>query len=393
MQLGLTQRELAEALNAVSSRATLTRHEVSRWERAEVTPRYWLRHLAAVLDVPLPELRLAARSLGAAPASPVRIAHEWLLADPPQIVARQAGRRVGAALVEQLRARAAELRRIDDHLAGGDTHHLVARELHATVGLIDSASFTETTGRALLAVGAELAQLAGWVSADAGRHREAGAHYLRGVQLATLAGDRASAANNLSSLAYLTANTGETADAVLLARSAAAGAATAPPKVRALLAERVAWAHAKAGDIGASERALGQVDELLDSADAADAPDWVYWLDRREADVMAGRCYTDLHRPLRAVPLLEQANGEYRDDAPRELALYLSWLAIAYADALELEQACRTAAQMAVLAGSVRSARARVRSRRVLRRLREFRNEPRVRELTDQIGMIGNPRA
>jgi tetratricopeptide (TPR) repeat protein len=380
----MSQRELADALNTVSGRDTLTRHEISRWERDEVAPRYWLEHLATVLDVPLPGLRLAARSRAAAPATPVRIAHEWLLADPPQITAQRAGRRVGATLVDQLRDRAAELRRLDDHLAGGDTHHLVTRELDATADLIGTASYTESTGRALLGVGAELAQLAGWVTADAGMNRKATDHYLRGVQMAMLAGDRSTAANNLSSLAYLTANVGDAADAVLIARSAVAGASDAPAKVRALLAERVAWAHARAGEHAETERALGQVDDLL-GHDSRSDPDWVYWLDRQEAEVMAGRCYTELRRPLGAVPLLERATGAYRSDAPRELALYLSWLAIAYSDAREFEQACRTASRMAELTGAVRSARTRARFRRVVTRLREFGDAPQIRELAARI--------
>jgi hypothetical protein len=117
----------------------------------------------------------------------------------------------------------------------------------------------------------------------------------------------------------------------------------APPKVRALLTERVAWTHARAGQHRETERALGRVDDLLDAEDDAEEPAWVYWLNRDDADVMAGRCYTELRRPLRAVPLLEQATADYDEDAPRELALYLSWLAVAHADARELDAARATA--------------------------------------------------
>jgi transcriptional regulator with XRE-family HTH domain/tetratricopeptide (TPR) repeat protein len=383
-ELGLTQAALADALNAVSGRPTLTRHDVSRWERGAVTPRYWLPYLATVLDVPLARLRLAVRDGDdATPADVARVALEWLVSEPPQVAARRAGRRVGAGLVRQLRGRVAELRRLDDHIAGGDTHTLVTRELATTLRLIDEASYTEATGRGLFVVAGELAQLAGWVVSDAGMPRKASGYYLTGLRAATQAGDRAGAANNLSSLAYQTANAGSSAEAVTLARAAAAGASGATPKVRALLTERVAWAHARAGQHSETERALGTVDELL-TADTVDEPAWVYWLDRAEADVMAGRCYTELRRPLRAVPLLEQATADYRNDAPRELALYLSWLAVAYADARELDAACSAAHRMIRLSKNVSSARTRDRLHRVVGTLRAFSDEPQVRELIDR---------
>jgi transcriptional regulator with XRE-family HTH domain len=60
-ELGVTQLRLAERLCAASGLTTVTRHEVSRWEREERIPSgYWLAWLAVVLDQPLPELERAA---------------------------------------------------------------------------------------------------------------------------------------------------------------------------------------------------------------------------------------------------------------------------------------------------------------------------------------------
>jgi transcriptional regulator with XRE-family HTH domain len=51
---GRSQLRVAELLCAASGVPTITRHEVSRWEReARIPSGYWLRWLAAVLDVPL----------------------------------------------------------------------------------------------------------------------------------------------------------------------------------------------------------------------------------------------------------------------------------------------------------------------------------------------------
>jgi transcriptional regulator with XRE-family HTH domain len=58
---GVTQLRLAERLCAAAGVATVTRHEVSRWEREERIPSgYWLGWLAVVLDRPLAELERAA---------------------------------------------------------------------------------------------------------------------------------------------------------------------------------------------------------------------------------------------------------------------------------------------------------------------------------------------
>ena len=63
---GYTQRSVADKLCEQAGLATVTRHEVSRWERQLRLPGdEWLRHLAAVLDTPLAHLT-AARTTAAA---------------------------------------------------------------------------------------------------------------------------------------------------------------------------------------------------------------------------------------------------------------------------------------------------------------------------------------
>src|SRR4051794_29863359 len=50
---GWSQGRLADALCDAAQHSTVTREEVSRWERGKRTPwPFWLRHLATVLEVP-----------------------------------------------------------------------------------------------------------------------------------------------------------------------------------------------------------------------------------------------------------------------------------------------------------------------------------------------------
>jgi transcriptional regulator with XRE-family HTH domain len=59
--LGLSQTDLADALCAVTGRPTITRHEVSRYERGLRLPRSpILAAIATCLDLPLPTLRQTA---------------------------------------------------------------------------------------------------------------------------------------------------------------------------------------------------------------------------------------------------------------------------------------------------------------------------------------------
>lgn len=55
---GYSQLTVAQMLCAVSGHVTVTRHEVSRWERQERLPsEFWLTHLAEILSVPIDLLR------------------------------------------------------------------------------------------------------------------------------------------------------------------------------------------------------------------------------------------------------------------------------------------------------------------------------------------------
>jgi transcriptional regulator with XRE-family HTH domain len=57
---GVSQLRLAERLCAAAGVATLTRHEISRWERGERLPSgFWLGWLALVLELPLGQLEAA----------------------------------------------------------------------------------------------------------------------------------------------------------------------------------------------------------------------------------------------------------------------------------------------------------------------------------------------
>lgn len=279
-------------------------------------------------------LGVSVETLYGPPEDPVRVAHEWLLADSPTTIHGASGRRVGPSLAAELERRVVDLRHLDDVITGRDLYPVVSKELSDAQRVVKDANYAEDTGRRLLTVVGELAQLGGWVASDAGQYVEAQRVYLSGVSAAQAAGDDVLAGQLLSSLSYQMANIGDPTDAALLARSAVKGASNAPPVARALLLERVAWASARARDRELAWRALDAVDDSYESrSPGIGEPEWVYWLDRSEINVMAGRCLIELGDPVAAEPLLSNAIDTYATDHAREVALYRTWLAESYARA------------------------------------------------------------
>ncbi|MFG3025812.1 helix-turn-helix transcriptional regulator [Streptomyces sp. NPDC048254] len=361
------------------------RQEVSRWETGKRTPREWLPFLAAALGVPVDTL--AAPQTAAEPPLPT-LADFLPAEDPLEPLRGRTGGRLGMGQVDDLQQRVHGLRLADDFLAGGDLMRPALRELRKAVRMFREHSYSELTGRQLLVQIGELAQIAGWIASDAGQHEEAERIYRLGLSAATQAEDRTLAGNLAGSLAYQLSNIGREVEGLDLSRAALDGAGPdAPPKARALYLDRVAWAATKAGGTENAQhamRALGEASQALsEDSDGIESPSYLYWVDAGELRVMESRVYTELRRPLRAVPLLREVLSEYDATHTRELALYLSWLAIAYADANEPEEAAATAERMLTLSADIASERTAERGRVVLARLAEYADVPEVRAVLD----------
>ncbi|MFF1479665.1 helix-turn-helix domain-containing protein [Streptomyces sp. NPDC058301] len=383
-QRGWSQARLAREVCRVAGvqGGPVGRQEVSRWETGKRTPREWLPLIAAALGVPVEVLT----ALQGPAELPLPTLADYLPADDPLApLDARTGRRIGMGQVDDLQQRVHGLRLADDVLAGGDLIRPALRELRSAVKLYREGSHSRAVGRELLCQIGELGQIAGWIASDAGQHSEAERIYRLGLDAARAAEDHTLAGNLAGSLAYQLSNTGREVEGIQLARAALALAGTdAPAKARALYLDRVAWAHTKAGEVQPALRALGEASEALGQDDEGiEAPAYLYWVDSGELQVMESRVYTELRRPLRAVPLLRDVLSRYDATHTRELALYLSWLAVALSDANEPEEAVAVAERVMSLSADVASERTAERVRIVLARLEEFRDVPDVRALLD----------
>jgi transcriptional regulator with XRE-family HTH domain len=365
---------------------SLGRQDVYRWEKGKRTPREWLPFIAAALGAPLAEMQIAA-TVGESGHTPATIADFLPETDPLRPLSVRLGRRIGATDVKDLAGRVHALRLADDVLAGRDLIGPALRELRSAVKLYREASYTAEVGRSMLLQIGELAQISGWIASDAGRHDEADRIYRLGISAAAQAEDPALIGNLAGSLAYQYSNTGREADGVLLARAAWDSVSReAPAAVQALTLDRLAWAHTKAHENQDAMRNLGLASEALtDETNRIPSPNYLYWVNQGELQVMEARVYTELHRPLRAVPQLKDVLKRYDSAHVRETALYLSWLAVALADANEPEESAQTAARVISLSSDVASDRTAERVRVVVNRLEQYRDVPEVRYVLDNV--------
>ncbi|MCC2275976.1 helix-turn-helix domain-containing protein [Streptomyces sp. ET3-23] len=389
----LSQRQLADRLCTLSGLSTLTRNEVSRWERGGRVPNSWLPTLSRALGVPPDDLERAARyargeTLPVETLSPVETLRQLLPPDDLLLPLESGGgRRIGRESAKILADRAHGLRLADDVLAGSDLLAPAFRELSAAVRLFRESSHSEEVGRALLVQIGEIAQIAGWIASDAGQHGRAEQAYRLGISAAREARDFTLVGNLAGSLAYQWSNTGREREGVALANAALAEAGPrAHPRAQAVFFDRLAWAHTRAGEAQPAMHALEQAHEALVNVEAEEAPSWAYWVCEDELRVMDARVYTELRRPLRAVPLLSDVLDRYDTTHAREVALYRSWLVVALADANEPEQAADEARR--ILSAGVASERTAERSRVILRRLKPFSAVPEVDSLMSDYGHV-----
>ncbi|MET9460054.1 hypothetical protein ABZY05_34100 [Streptomyces canus] len=155
--------------------------------------------------------------------------------------------------------------------------------------------------------------------------------------------------------------------------------------MRALLHERMAWACAVANQPQRVEQALDAARSALEEQqDGEPQRDWAAWVDETKLEIMTGRCWTELRRPLRAVPVLTRAINRYDDYHARDKALYLSWLADAYLAAGEVEEAAAVTSRSLDLSIGVASVRPRRRLVPVLDQLRQYRDLSVVQDVLEK---------
>jgi tetratricopeptide (TPR) repeat protein len=396
---GRSQDDQAAVLSELAGRE-VTRNEVSRWERngRMLTP-YWQQHQAHSFGIPVEDLaRLVAttkaqlRAQEHDPQETSNVLRRQFLTTSmgmsvtlsPRTGALAQTGRIGNEAVEELRARAVRMRKLDDHLGGGDTYRLYAAELAETVRLINECSYTGLVGQKLLSIVAQQSQQTGWAAFDIGDHATARRLYESSREAARLAGDSALEGNALSLLSYQMIDMQQSGVDAAIQSCEEAGQASSPT-VRALMWERQAFAYAHAGDRLKTEQSLAAAQEALAERGREPDPDWACWADELEFQLISGRCWAELRQPTYAAPLLESVLENLPEIQARNIAVYSTWLAGTYLDAGQVEQAATVLGRALDLAADVASVRPARRVAFVARRMDAYRANPTVAGLLDRV--------
>lgn len=295
---GLSQRDLAARLCAVSGVTTLTRHEVSRWERGERIPDAWLPAHAEVFGMALRDLeRAVVRARGEAHPDGygqhdqdnyVQDAVGWLLAHDEH----HGGDHVADAAVQAWQAERARI-------TGDDKQHL--------------------------ARAAEIGEVAGWLLHDAARFREARATLAEAHTLARLAGDAPLEWFILDLIAMVDVHIGCPGEALAITDEMLDGRRV-PGRVALMARVRRARCLAQAGDrpraLDALERAAGGLQDSIH----ADDPTFTWWVDRAEVELHHGETLLSLGDAKAALPHLQHSSASTGGGGRREFGNVLAEL-------------------------------------------------------------------
>lgn len=166
----------------------------------------------------------------------------------------------------------------------------------------------EEERRDLFSAAAEVAQLLGWTSYDAGWHRSARMYFIQGLRLAREADDRMAGGRLLSNLSHQANCLGQFGDALQYARAAHhAVIGVATPAVNAILLAMEARALANQGEAQACAAVMDRAEVSLDQSQPGVEPGWVSYVDANELAGEWAHCFRDLGQNAQAQRFADQA--------------------------------------------------------------------------------------
>lgn len=228
-------------------------------------------------------------------------------------------------------------------------------------------------------------ELAGYEAVDLGADGLAQRHYLRALEVATLANDRLYGGYLIAvSLAHLALHCGDARQAARLTAAALRGTEQRiTPAVRAAFRAVLARTHARRGDETACLAALRQAETDLSRSRPGDEPVWIAYFGEGDLADERAHCFFDLgHYELaqREAAKAVQLLGPGR---VRRLAIDTALRATALARRRQIEHACAIARRAVDHAANVASFRSAHRVVLMMAELQPHSGLPDVRELTE----------
>lgn len=313
---------------------------------------------------------------------------------PVAPAAASTGRRVGDGLAALHEQRLIVLRHLDDQVGSGRVYNAAVNEFDMIAGALRTTSYSEATGRRLLAAAADAQRAAGWTAYDSGHPDRAEAHFADAAEDALASRDPEVLAATLAFWAIKLYSTGSPQEAASLVEAAKVhGRATGSARMLAMLHARACRAHARAGDLRASDReANAALDAYSNAIPLAEDLSSLYWVNLGEIYQLLGSSALNLGKPARALDHFQQAataglaelQESYDGDSfPRGAAIYEARTAEAHLELDAVEQAVAVAHLAVEHMGGVNSARGSTALADLRTKLRAHRAVPEVRDFLE----------
>ncbi|MGH3797381.1 MAG: hypothetical protein ACRDSP_21125 [Pseudonocardiaceae bacterium] len=318
-----------------------------------------------------------------------------LTVPPAQSTARAAGQRVGMADVEVLTEQIKHLSKLGHQFGSGRVREQVVALLHREANQLLHGGYSEKTGKALLSAVAQATRVAGFTTADVGRHALAQRYYIQALDLSMRAGDRQGGAEVLQEASRLAVRIGENApadqntqrhgrQAVALARAGLTIAQnTTTPALAAKLHAVEARGFALLGDAREARREVLAAQRCYESVSPEDAA-FFYTLNGFGGDL--GRCLSNIGDTEQAITLSTTALRGCEPWVVRGRCVTQADLAITHLLGGDLEQAAAYGRDALRTAADVSSTIILQRLRTLQRQVQPQRtSSPHLRDLDERI--------
>jgi hypothetical protein len=241
----------------------------------------------------------------------------------------------------------------------------------------------------MLRFACQFTEFGGWLFQDAG-DLVCAMHWTdRALDYALELGDQRIVAYTLMRKAMIATESGNPAQGVGMANSALERGNALTPRLRAVILRQRSYSNASLGEVLASAR---DSDEAVTEAIAGEKQgedDRAPYCTPTYAAMEAGASWVLLGHPRTALPILEKSRSGWLDQTQlRDYALCVSRLALAYAAAGELEQACAAADEVMALAPGLGSRRVVGQLGLLHRRLDRWRQDPAVASMRGRLKVL-----
>ncbi|WP_405936237.1 hypothetical protein OG338_05520 [Streptomyces sp. NBC_00726] len=298
-------------------------------------------------------------------------------------------RKIGTAEVRTVRTMVRQLKQLDERMGGNNLSQDADRALQALNRLINTARYTEATGRHLRSAYGDLAVLTGWLSYDADRTTDAWSYYNQSLYQARMADDPEVEVHAYAQMSMAAARNGMPRDAVELARMGQrVSARYVPPRLMSLLNLREACGWSRLGDSKETQNALTRAYKSYDHGPSDEDPRWIDFYSLAELDGLAATCHVNLGETEVAARLSEKSLATMDQRYGRNRAWYSVVLAETHMQRGDLYAACDIARDTLPLIAGVSSKRTTARLAAFRKNVESYKDEPMVRDFLAESGAL-----